>query len=171
MRARASGVSAILLAALALAAAPVGAQTVYKLIGRDGKVTYAEEPPKYFDGKVIRIDIDPNANKATLGGGPGRGGEALGAEARQAQRRPDAPAPKAAARAQRLESARVRLKAAREALAQAREHPREDEVRFVGNVGGGVRRVPTEEYQQRLGALERAVKEAEDAVQALEKGD
>ena len=43
------------LAAL-IAASPGAAQTVYKLIDRNGKVTYSEEPPKDFDGKVIRID-------------------------------------------------------------------------------------------------------------------
>ncbi|HET9471044.1 MAG TPA: DUF4124 domain-containing protein, partial [Usitatibacter sp.] len=51
----------------ALAANSALAQTLYKLIDRNGKVTYSQEAPKDFDGKVIRIDIDPNRNSATLG--------------------------------------------------------------------------------------------------------
>ena len=62
----ATRVLACTLLALAL---PAAAQTVYKLIDRNGKITYSEEPPKNFDGKVIRIDIDPNANSG--GSAPG----------------------------------------------------------------------------------------------------
>jgi len=53
---------------LGLAAWGTGAdaQTLYKLIDKNGKVTYAEKPPKDFDGQVIRLDIDPKANTATL---------------------------------------------------------------------------------------------------------
>src|SRR5580704_10815022 len=42
------------------------AQTVYKLIDKNGKITYSEEKPKNFDGQVIPMNIDPNANTATL---------------------------------------------------------------------------------------------------------
>ena len=52
--------------ALCAVATLAAAQTLYKLIDKNGKVTYSEEPPKNFDGKVIRMDIDPNANRATL---------------------------------------------------------------------------------------------------------
>ena len=53
-------------AALLLCAAGASAQTLYKLIDKNGKVTYSESPPKDFDGKVQRMDIDPKANTATL---------------------------------------------------------------------------------------------------------
>jgi hypothetical protein len=133
---------------LAFAANSALAQTLYKLIDRNGKVTYSEAAPKDFDGKVIRIDVDPNRNRATLGVPP----------AAPAAAPPD----EAAERAKRVGAARERLEAARKALAQAREHPGEDEVQFVGKVGGGARSIPTEAYQERLAGLERAVKEAED---------
>ena len=158
--------SLALLGALLAAAAPVAAQTVYKLIDRNGKVTYAEEPPKYFDGQVIRIDIDPNANKATLNV-PKAAPEA------QPKSKEDLPpaSPKAGeSREQRLQDARDKLDQAKKALADARDNPSEDDMRFIGNAGGGVRRVPTQAYQQRLDALEHAVKEAENEVRELEKG-
>ena len=54
-----------LVAAIAAGAVLVSpAATMYKLIGKDGRVTYSEEEPKNFDGKVIRMDIDPNANRS-----------------------------------------------------------------------------------------------------------
>lgn len=155
-----------LVAILATAIPCAFAQTVYKLIDRNGKITYAEEPPKYFDGQVIRIDIDPNANKATLGvpkrpKEPDRGTEPGAKRDRTPAAQPSA--------AQRREAAERRLDAARHALEEAREKPGEDDIRFIGNAGGGTRPVPTEAYQQRLANLERAVKEAEDEVRGLEK--
>ena len=144
---------AVLLGFFAFAANSAHAQTLYKLIDRNGKVTYSEEAPKDFDGKVIRIDIDPNRNRATLGVPP---------PAPAAQQEPEA--------AKRVAQARERLAAARKALAQAREHPAEDETRFVGKVGGGARSVPTEAYQERLAGLEREVKEAEDELEKAQGG-
>ena len=154
-----------LLGALLAVAGPAASQTVYKLIDRSGKVTYVQEPPKDFDGQVIRIDIDPNANKATL--------NVPKAPAAQPNRELSTPVPpsKGPSREQQLEDARQKLEDAKQALADARDNPREEDMRFIGNAGGGVRRVPTEAYQQRLDALERAVKEAEDEVHRLEKDE
>ena len=155
------------LAALLAAAAPVAlAQTVYKLIDRHGKITYAEEPPKYFDGQVIRIDIDPNANRATLAAPKPPPKPDHGTEPGAKPKPEAAPQPTAA---QKREAAERRLEAARKALEDAREKPGDGDIRFIGNVGGGTRPVPTEAYQQRLANLERAVEEAEDAVRDLEK--
>jgi Domain of unknown function (DUF4124) len=138
----------VLLGFFAFAANSVAAQTLYKLIDRNGKVTYSQEAPRDFDGKVIRIDIDPERNRATLGVPAGT---------------PVAAPPDDAAEAEkRVAQARERLQAARKALVDAREHPGDDDMRFVGKVGGGARSVPTEAYQERIAGLERAVKEAED---------
>jgi len=145
-------------AAIAVAAPPVLAQTVYKLIDRNGKVTYVETPPKDFDGRVIRVDIDPNANKASLGAPrftpPPQGGAAGPAAAADHE--------------SQVTAARERRDAARKALADARDHPAPDDMRFLGKVGGGSRAVPTDAYQQRLDGLERALKEAEDDLAKLQ---
>jgi hypothetical protein len=145
---------------------PAAAQTVYKLIDRNGKVTYSEEPPKNFDGKVIRIDIDPNANRATLGVPPPAAKP--GADTAKPAATPPAK-PAAPSAEDRLEEARQKLEDRQRELADARDNPREGEIQWIGNKGGGTRAVPTDAYQQRLAGLERAVKEAEDEVHELEK--
>jgi hypothetical protein len=156
-----------LLVALALAIAlPASAQTLYKLIDKNGKVTYAEKPPKDFDGKVIRMDIDPNANTAVLPK-PGAGEGALPAspEAQQIRRG----LTEANRNERALESARQNLDAAKSALQSLIDNPREGDVTRVGMVGGGSRPVYTEEYQERIRNAEATVKAAEDEVARIER--
>ena len=148
-------------------AADCAADTLYKLIDRNGKVTYSETAPKDFDGKVIRIDVDTNANTATLPK-PVAKGEAARTETegeRVIRRRPDTGAQ------DRVAAARVRLEGAQKALADARDNATEDDYTLLGNAGGkGTRRVPSEQFALRLAQLEKAVKDAEDALAIAEKG-
>ena len=148
-----------IVAAIALAgafiAADAGAQTLYKLIDKNGKVTYSEAPPKpdEFDGQVIRIDVDPNANRATL-----PKGDLM------------KPAPLAKpAEPENVRLARIRLSRASAALQSALDNPGPDEVQRVGNVGGGARAVPTEAYQARLAKLQDEVRQAEDELRRAEQ--
>ena len=151
---------AVLAASLAL---PAAAQTFYKLIDKNGKVTYSESPPKDFDGRVIRVDVDPKANTATLPKAP------------PVQNTPP-PAVRAAAKsavvANRAEAARERLEAAQRALQDAIDNPKEGEVTRVGNMGAKgnsfTRPVPTEEYQKRLDALREDVRKAEEELRVAE---
>jgi hypothetical protein len=143
--------SRLALAAVALAALQAQGQTLYELIDRNGKVTYSEEAPKNFDGKVIRIDVNPNANTATL------------PKYREADK------PRAAAVATDRAALRERVAQRRKALEEAQNNPAEEDVQWVANAGGGVRRVPTEAYQRRLAELERSLKEAQDELDAVEK--
>ena len=133
---------AAMLAAFALGAS---AQTLYKLIDKNGKVTYAEKPPKDFDGKVIRIDVDPNANTATLP-------------------KPTGPLvdPARGAADSGVKAAQEKLEAAKKAYQQALDNPGDGDVTYIGNKGGGTRAVQTEEYAKRLATLEKAVKDAEE---------
>ena len=154
----------IVLAAFAAAATlglPAAAQTLYKLIDKNGKVTYSESAPKNYDGQVIRIDIDPNANTATLPKAPPPKTEPA-ARARAAG--------SAAREVSPLQAARDRLESAKRALADARDNPRPDEVTWVGKVGGGARPVFTESYQQRVERLELEVKNAEEDLRRAERG-
>ena len=145
---------AVTAAAMAFAG-PVAAQTLYKLIDKNGKVTYSESPPKGFDGKVIRMDIDPKANTATL---PRPGASPAAAPS----------ATSAGAGADRVQSARDRLEAAKKALQDATDNPREEEIQRVGNKGGFTRPVPTEEYQKRLDGLRENVRKAEEDLRVAE---
>lgn len=125
------------------------AQTLYKLIDKNGKVTYSNEEPKDFDGKVIRIEVDPKANTATL-----------------PKYQPSAPASRSRVDVRALQE---KVAERRAALDKAKNNPGDDDVQWVGNAGGGTRAVPTEAYQRRLAGLERSLKEAEDELHAAQK--
>ena len=140
--------------ALCAVATLAAAQTLYKLIDKNGKVTYSETAPKDFPGQVIRIDINPDANTATLPKLPPRDSAPA---ANSGARPPDSRA-----------AAQERLDAARKALAQARENPRDDEVTWIGNKGGGTRAVPSESYRAKIDKLEADVKAAEEEVRRAE---
>ena len=153
----------MLLACAALGAAlacDVAAQTLYKLIDKNGKVTYSESPPKEFDGKVIRMDIDPKANTATL---PKPGAARPETESEKILRRPTPGG------GGPVQAAREKLEAARKALQDATDNPREGEVQRVGTVGGGTRPVLSEDYQKRLATLEENVRKAEEELRAAER--
>jgi len=139
--------------ALCAVATLAAAQTLYKLIDKNGKVTYSETAPKDFPGQVIRIDVNPDANTATLPKLPPR-------EA--------APATSPGARLPDLRGAQERLEAARKALAQARENPGDNDVTWIGNKSGGTRAVPTDTYRAKIDKLEADVKAAEDEVRRAE---
>ncbi|HEX3062574.1 MAG TPA: DUF4124 domain-containing protein [Usitatibacter sp.] len=134
----------------ASAAAFAMADTLYKLIDKNGKVTYSEEAPKNFDGKVIRMDIDPNANRAELP----RSSRDTGMLKQQL----DATAQKD----REIDALRARLDAARGALSNAKDHPGPDDVQRVGTKSGFTREVPTQEYEAKLAKLEEDVKKAEE---------
>jgi len=151
----------IVVAALALTvgALPSAAQTLYKLIDKNGKVTYADAPPKDFDGKVIPIDIDPNRNRATLvTPGTPEAERAIGEKMKASD-----------AAGTELKQAQARLETARKNLAFARENPLEGEVERRGTAGGGTRPVFTEAYERKIAALEDAVKAAESEVQRAQR--
>ena len=135
-------------------AAPAGAETLYKLIDKQGKVTYVQEKPKDFDGQVIAVEIDPNANKATL----------------PKYTPPPPPAKAAAPTGDVLAKARARVDAARKAYEEARDNPGEGDVQRMGKVGGGTRPVLSDEYRQRLARLESDLKEAEADLRTLQGG-
>jgi hypothetical protein len=142
-------------AALAAASWPVLAQTLYKLVDKNGKVTYSESKPKpgEFDGEVIEMNIDKKANTATM------------------PKFTPSPAPASSSssgRSASVDAARERLEAAKKALAQAQENPTSEELRFIANKGGGTRPVPSDEYKAKLEKLEADVKAAEEEVRRAE---
>src|SRR3954447_20035046 len=114
----------VFLAAAVMSAGIAAAQTLYKLVDKNGKVTYSESPPKEFDGTVTRMDIDPKANTATLPKG-------------------DALKSPAVAESPFLREARVKLSLSRKRLDEARANPGPDDMQRVGNAGGGARAVPS----------------------------
>jgi uncharacterized protein DUF4124 len=170
---KAGSIAATVAAALLATATGVAAQTLYKLIDKDGKVTYSEKPPKDFDGKVVPLDIDPNRNTATLPkpaaapaktetGGPGKAGERKApAKREEGQKGVDSD--------DRVQQAKDRLEAARKALEDAQNNPGPDDVLRVGKVGGGTRPVFSEPYANKLSQLEAKVKSAEEDLKRAEE--
>lgn len=138
--------------ALGAAAAAAQAQTLYKLIDKNGKVTYSESVPKDFPGQVVRIDVNPEANRAQL-----------------PKYEPGAtPAGGADARSPSVTAARDKLEAAKKALQHARDNPSDEDIQRVGTTKGFARPVETEAYKTRLAKLEQDVKDAEEELRRAE---
>ncbi|HEY5000093.1 MAG TPA: DUF4124 domain-containing protein [Usitatibacter sp.] len=154
----------VMFAALAGAiASPAFADVLYKLVDKNGKVTYSEEKPKNFDGQVIVLDINPKANTATLpkGADANLGGTSSRPGSEGKSPRSDAET--------RLAEARDRVERAQRALQEARDHPADGDIRILGNKGGGVRMIPTDEYQKKLDALEQEVKNAQEDLRRAQR--
>jgi hypothetical protein len=181
---------ALVAAFLALAAA-AEAQTLYKLVGKDGKVTYVDKVPKGFDGEVTPLTIDP----ATNAQGPARAQPPQAAEPGKKDYNTERRVARGKLQAA-LDKAAERLAAAKKALADGVD-PREDEYqtiqqkfdasgakpdqagprpncrRQVDSNGKAIFVCPTivpgEAYRDRQKALEDAVREAEAELAAAEQ--
>ena len=144
---------AVSLLAAPWAAAEGDRQVVWKLVDKKGKTTYVDKaPPKEFEGKVTRIEVDLSANSAMLVNvGEGSKPVKLPLTAPELRRvRADA----------ELARARENLEAAKKAREDGKE-PTEGEVRWLGKKGGGARPEPTEAYHARIKALDDAVSSAQ----------
>jgi hypothetical protein len=155
-------------AAFAFACGSVPAQTLYKLIDKDGKVTYSEKPPKDFDGKVVPMDIDPNRNTATLPK-PAKSEDAPPKAGERKPRRVETDGGKKGVdSADRVRELQDRVDAARKALESARDNPGPDDILRLGTKSGGARPVPSESYARRLTSLEDQLKQAEEELKRAE---
>lgn len=186
----------VAMAAMAQAPAPP-TQTLYKLVDKDGKVTYVDKVPRGFTGEVTPITMDTaaTANAPPPAAPPARAvppaavGEAAGPTDSLSRKR---------ALRDRLQAnidrARLKLDAARKALAGG-EEPKEDEYQVIqqrfdikrgetqgprsncakdsSHVGKTVWRcatiVPGEAYYDRQKALEEAVRRAEAELEAAQR--
>ncbi|HRI11323.1 MAG TPA: hypothetical protein PKW35_26075 [Nannocystaceae bacterium] len=156
----------LLLAAACLLAAPWASaegdrQVVWKLVDKKGKVTYVDKaPPKEFDGKVTRIEVDLKANSAML---------VTVGEASKPVRLPlTAPELRRVRADAELARAREVLEAAKKAREDGKD-PTPEETRWLGKKGGGARPEPTEAYHARIKSLDDAVKAAEAEVDRAQK--
>jgi len=122
MRARAAFVVAALLAGAGAASAQ---QVLYKLIAKDGRITYSDHAPKNFDGKVVRLEPDTESNqmpfKRPTAVTPSTSGSSTYGADRTANREGLAKA---------LRSAQDKVDAARKAKAQGDE-PGPDEMQVI----------------------------------------
>ncbi len=124
--------AAVLVAAFALglpvasaqAPTPPPTSTFYKLIAKDGKVTYSDHAPKNFDGQVIRIEPDTESNvvpsRRAPAAAPAKGNSPYATQ-RAANRE---------ALEKALRDAQAKVEAARKAKADGGE-PGEDEMQVI----------------------------------------
>ena len=117
---------AVLLAlALALAPGGVAAQVLYKLVDRQGQVTYSDSEPKKFDGTVTRIEPDTASNVMPSG----KGAEGT----TRANALSDMAGDRRRTREElekKLHAAQARVAAARKALAEG-DAPQPDEMQVI----------------------------------------
>jgi hypothetical protein len=190
-----SVLNAVLLAAAGSLIISTQAQTLYRDVDKDGKVTYSDEPPGK-DGKTTTLEIDKNLNVTES---PKRYSDGKKSDFDERIRKREALRDKLRAD---LETAQARLAAAEMALANGRD-PRDEELQptisnpdnngkpnAAGNITGrgglvvcskvknpdGSERifcpaisVPNEEYPKRVKELEDAVAKAEEAVRSAEQ--
>jgi hypothetical protein len=135
------------------AAAEGDKQVVWKLVDKKGKVTYVDKaPPKEFDGKVTRIEVDLSANTAMLVN--------VGESSKPVKLPLTAPELKRVRADAELARARESLEAAKKAREDGKE-PTPEETRWLGKKGGGARPEPTEAYHARIKSLDDAVSAAQ----------
>jgi hypothetical protein len=72
--------------------------------------------------------------------------------------------------AERIAAARERLESAQRALQEAHDNPAEGDMQILGNKGGGVRMIPSADYQKKLDRLQQDVKSAEEELRLAEGG-
>ena len=149
------------LLAVAFAAVADDKQVVWKLVDKKGKITYADKaPPKEYDGKVTRIEVDLKANRATLVN--------VGESSPPVLLPLTAPEMKRVKAEAELAQAAEKLEAAKKAREAANE-PTPEETQWMGKKGGGARPVPTEAYHERVKKLDAALKAAEEDFERARK--
>lgn len=145
--------SLLLVVALSFAGMPALAQTIYKLIDKNGRVTFTDTAPKNFEGQVTPIEIDTRANIAQPPKIPPGGSPPMSPYATQRElTRNEAVV--------RLNQARDRYNAAKDALEQGKE-VQPDEFQTLVAQGGVGRRVPNASYFERQKSLEATLQQAE----------
>ncbi len=137
------------------------AQTVYKEVDKDGKVTYTDKKPDDNSKKTEKVDINTNRNITQ----PLAKKEEK--EEREGSSRSSAKPEQRIARdndlLEKLTQARENLERAKEALASA-QTPADDE--WINTIRGA--RIPSEAYYQRVKTFEDAVKKAEEDLASAE---
>lgn len=145
----------------AFGASALDRQVVWKLVDKKGKVTYVDKaPPREFDGKVTRIEVDLKANAATLVN--------VGESSPPVLLPLTAPELKRVKADAELAQAAEKLEAAKKAREAANE-PTPEETQWMGKKGGGARPVPTEAYHARVKKLDEALKAAEEDFERARK--
>lgn len=152
-----------MIAALALAlACPAMAQTVYKSVDAEGRVSYSSSPPPEAAGDLVEeVPIAPGPTEQEQQEARRRAGELEGATRRAERERQK----KADKTAEAVSAAERELDDANLALDEARIQGDDD---WQTIVGGG--RVPRQSYIDRVQRAERRVEDAKKALRGARSG-
>jgi hypothetical protein len=150
-------------AALVVVSTQLVAQPVYKVVGKDGKVTYTNEMPPNVDGvKVNQVSIPAGGNAVAAvksSKDPPNEHETV------IRRR----VPKPTKAESEVEAATRRLEEAKRALEAARQSASPDEWIYMNRPGIGRRRAPRPEYEERLKRMESDVSVAQEQLAEAER--
>lgn len=163
----------ILLAVLLALSMSAGAQTLYKYVDKDGKVTYTDKPPK--DGEraePIKPATSGNTIQSTSPGStakppPRRGKPADSNKTIDLKKKTEARNATREKLLNEVKAAEDALAAAKKALEEGSE-PRPDEQRIIVKKEGNVV-LRSDAYRQRIDALEAAIKAAEKRLEDAER--
>lgn len=155
----------ILLSFAALTAVPSLADEIYKIVDKDGKVTYSSElPQSTSDVDITGLDIDPDAN--VIKPESSQAAERLKQEYNQRY-----PNNNSGKDQQKVESYKQKLTAAKQAVNLAKKAITEGKTvapgDFIGKSGGGVR--PSLQRQSRLESLNKNLESAEENLRQVIK--
>ena len=154
----------LLIAVLALSVTSAGAESIYKLVDKNGKVVYTSNPPLDFDGTVKRLDIDASASTVPLATPAPRAGSGRAeTEAEKIIRRPTP-----LSSDDRLQAARQKVDAAQKALDDALNNSMAEDWMYGANAQRSWR-VRRPEYRERLEQLEQALNMAQEELRSVER--
>ena len=105
------------------------AQTLYKLIDKNGKVTYSESKPDAFDGQVVRIEVDSKAN--TMAAPKPAVNQVKPAEGKVESENEKIIRRRIPTKDDKLQAARDKVDAARKAYEDARDNPSDTDVTWM----------------------------------------
>lgn len=151
-----------ILVLVAFSITQVDAQTLYKHVDKDGKVTYSDKPPKEGDGgKASKVTVDTSANVTKHVNKDSKG---------NAQKFSDVKA-RGDARIALRDKLQADIKVAEKTLEDAKKALEDGRQPLPGETRGGVN-VPMQrspEYYERVAKLEEAVKTAEANIKKAEE--
>lgn len=151
---------------VAVCAGSTFAQTMYKYVDKDGKVTYSDKPPKNGEKAEAVAAPEKSANTVKL---DNKGSGATAQKFSDVKSRGDARIAAREKLQKEVDVAEDRLAKAKKALEDGRD-PLEGERRIVVRAQGGNSVLLTEGYHARISQLESDVKKAEEALSlAMEK--
>ena len=153
----------IMLSFMMLTTGPSMADAIYKIVDKDGKVTYSSElPESKNDVEITDLDIDPDAN--VIKPESSQAAERLKQEYNQRYPVDNSEKQQRESYEQKLAAAKNDVKAAKQAMAEGQTVVPGD---FIGKSGGGVR--PSLQRQSRLESLNKNIETAEENLRKLLK--